>query len=236
MMNYKESIDKFLSGSFTINSVKNNDERFMSYLDSIMYLNKNNIKKFDYNNILEIVQNSKLKDKYTTILSTLQDELIITSEIHGIDHIIRTSFLALIISIKEELTVEEFSLVLESILYHDIGRVNDIDDDLHGYNSSLKIDFLKEKYSEEDLQYIKALMTGHSLDDYKYIELANKYNLGDLNKYKKLLNVVKDADALDRVREYPYIDIKFLRTDVSKSLICFAYELFVSYQVNKYSR
>lgn len=235
-MNYKENIDKLLNRCFTMNSVQNNDERFNAYINSIMYLNKNNILKLDYESILNIINNSILKNEYLNILATFKYELLINSDVHGIDHVVRTSFYALIISIVEKLDIQEFRIVLECILYHDIGRVNDTDDDLHGYNSSLKINFLKEKYSEEDLKYIKALMTGHSLDDYKYIELANKYSLKDIIKYKKLLNIVKDADALDRVREYPYTDIKYLRTDISKSLICFAYELFVSYQVNKYSR
>lgn len=229
-MDYIFIINKFLNGDFIFKNIDNTNERFKKYQESLDYINKNNILKLDYSKILEIISNSPLKDEFIRIISNFKSELLVFGNIHGIDHVIRTSIFILVISICEELTIKEFKIVLESILYHDIGRVNDIDDDIHGYNSSLKVDFLNEIYNQEDFDFIRALITGHSLDDDKYIEVANKYNLTDKEKFYKLLSIVKDADSLDRVREYPYIDVKYLRTKTSKELLCFAYELFYNYK------
>lgn len=47
---------------------------------------------------------------------------------------------------------------------------------------------------------------------------------------KKMHEILKDADALDRVRlEEPFVDINYLRTETSKKMVVFAHELFYNY-------
>ena len=70
-------------------------------------------------------------------------------------------------------------------------------------------------------------MTCHSLDDEKFDSVAKKYKIKDIDRCRKMLNVLKDSDALDRIRlEDPYIKIDLMRTKTSKKLIPFAYEMF----------
>ena len=132
----------------------------------------------------------------------------------------------------EKIKNHDFKIMLESILYHDIGRTNDIDDEFHGYNAINKLDFLKEKYNNTEYNIICAIITGHCIDDKHHNKVAEYFNVKNKSKNYKLLSLVKDADALDRVREYPYIDIKFLRNNTTKKLVPFAYEFFYNYENN----
>ena len=76
------------------------------------------------------------------------------------------------------------------------------------------------------------MIESHSLDDNKDYEILKKYDIIKENRAIRILKIIKDADALDRVREYPYLNIKYLRTDSSKKLVFFSCELFNSYNVN----
>lgn len=138
----------------------------------------------------------------------------------------------LILSVLENMPLEDFKLALDSIIYHDIGRVNDIDDEMHGYNATKKLGFLENNYNIEDFNTIKFVIESHSLDDNKDYEILKKYDIIKENRALRILKIIKDADALDRVREYPYLNIKYLRTDSSKKLVSFSCELFNSYNVN----
>ena len=87
-------------------------------------------------------------------------------------------------------------------------------------------------YNIEDFNTIKFVIESHSLDDNKDYEILKKYDIIKENRALRILKIIKDADALDRVREYPYLNIKYLRTDSSKKLVSFSCELFNSYNVN----
>ena len=80
---------------------------------------------------------------------------------------------------------------------------------------------------------ICCLIVAHCLYDDEYINIANDFDIVDKKKLYKLLCIVKDADALDRVREYPYTDIKFLRTKYSKQLLKLSLEIYYNYELNK---
>lgn len=235
MDNFNYIVNKFFNSKYKFKTIKDSDEFALYYINTNKYLEENNIIKLDYKTIVKKINESKHKEIYLKMIKDYKQELMFKSDIHGISHIIRTSIFLLILSVFEEISEEEFILALESILYHDVGRVNDIDDEKHGFNAINKIGFLKDKYSVEDYNYICAAITGHSIDDEKYEYVVDYFHIKDINKYLNLLNLVKDADALDRVREYPFIDIKYLRTSSAKRLVSFAYELYYNYISNTLS-
>ena len=47
---------------------------------------------------------------------------------------------------------------MEACKYHDIGRINDNEDALHGQRSADNLTFLQDKYTEEELNYIKTII------------------------------------------------------------------------------
>ncbi|PLW93010.1 MAG: hypothetical protein C0592_07865 [Marinilabiliales bacterium] len=103
-------------------------------------------------------------------------------------------------------------------MVHDMGRVDDSKDPLHGLNSARKYLpkykglFRKYGASETDLDEIAEAITMHSLYEEK--------------NDNETLKILKDADALDRVRLHPHKpDPTFLRYSFTWSLVPAAAEL-----------
>ncbi len=123
--------------------------------------------------------------------------------------------------------MEDMNKLITAITYHDIGRRNDMVDDMHG---KLGCEVFKKDKGNDDI--IEYLITFHCLDD----EIARNY-LDEMAKDKgeeykdrvwKLYCILKDADALDRVRfgmGEDGLDIKYLREELPKRLIPMAYKL-----------
>ncbi len=182
------------------------------------------------NKIIEIVRNNAV---FQEVMSDFKEEFFIDDNIHGISHNERVALLACYIGIQEGLNDDELRLVLEAAKYHDIGRGFEGN---HGQYSAIIIDRNKEhifpNLSEDEINTIKALCHGHSVDDKRYIEIAKLYGIENIEKFKKLLDIVKDADALDRVRlpRFGQLEEKYLRTETSKRIIDFSKELFREYR------
>lgn len=154
------------------------------------------------------------------------------SEIHGLNHNIRVLLFAFIISEMEQLNEVDFNIILDSAKYHDIGRTNDLRDDEHGKRSSENLLFLKGKYSENNFNILKTIIECHSIDDNEFFNIAKNNKITEIDRCKKLLDILKDSDGLDRVRlEFPYIKINLIRTETAKKLVLFAYELYSNYNL-----
>lgn len=224
--------NKFLNGNMKNNTFKSNAEFTNSWNNSISMLERLGYSQLSYIDIINYIDNSDYVYYFNLFLNNINYSIILDSDVHGLSHIIRTSIYLLIISVLQNIPLDEFKLALECIFYHDIGRVNDIDDDLHGYNATKKIDFLNQKYNLEEINLIKFVITCHCLEEDSYANVLKYYNINNEKAALMILNIVKDADALDRVREYPYLDIKFLRTDASKKIVDFAYNFYNNYELN----
>ena len=182
------------------------------------------------NEIIEIIKDNAA---FQDVMSDFKEEFFIDDNIHGISHNERVALLACYIGIQEGLNDEELRLVLEAAKYHDIGRGFEGN---HGQYSAIVIDRNKEhifpNLSDDEINTIKALCNAHSVDDNRYIEIAKLYGIENIEKFKKLLDIVKDADALDRVRlpRFGQLEEKYLRTETSKRIIDFSKELFREYR------
>lgn len=118
-------------------------------------------------------------------------------------------------------------ILFDAALYHDIGRVNDNEDTIHGLiSANLFFETFKDnKFYKDDVNYkclLSALMSAHSINDLDYMRIledsANNNDLLFYNRetrcfelgpelkeisdkiYPLLLSILKDADALDRAR------------------------------------
>lgn len=185
---------------------------------------------YTINDIKKIINNSNLEEIYINQLRDFNTEILYKSDGHGINHNIRVCFFAYIISTNENISKRDFELIMEACKYHDIGRINDNEDALHGQRSADNLTFLQDKYTEEELNYIKTIVTSHSRNDKDFNKIAKKNNIKDIKKCKKLHEILKDSDGLDRVRlHYPYVNIKYLRTKTARKMIPFAHELYNNY-------
>lgn len=190
-------------------------------------LNKENIK---LNEVIQVIKDNPI---FQETMSDVKEQFFIEDSIHGISHNERVVLLACYIGIKEGLNDEELRLVLEASKYHDIGRGFEGN---HGQTSATIIernrDYIFPNLNDEEINIIKALCHGHSVDDKKYEEIARLYEIKDVQNFKRLLDIVKDADALDRVRlpRFGGLDERYLRTEISKEIIDISRELFREYR------
>ena len=141
-------------------------------------------------------------------------------------HNFRVGLFCLYISDELLLSEADLKLVLYAAMYHDIGRRNDLVDQGHGALGASLIYKLELPINNDDLKILKCVIEAHSLSDLNYQDVENKYNIQDKERCKKIYQILKDADALDRVRlEQPYIKRNHLRTNIAEHLISTAYEL-----------
>lgn len=130
-------------------------------------------------------------------------------------------------------------ILLTAAYLHDIGRIGN--NGPHAKRGARLVEKLDLKftdgrtYSREDKNLLKLLVEGHEGKDKNFEKLVKKYRIPDDRKKlaQDMLFVIKDADALDRVRidtSLPFymktdLNPNYLRTDTSKRLLNASYEL-----------
>lgn len=137
------------------------------------------------------------------------------SLLHGISHLARVFILQEIIS--ERLLAEGRQFDHEAVRWasvtHDVGRVNDDADAGHGFRSAeWAKQNLGDRVAAETLECIAYLNEWHVPSD----ESVPRFSLE--------LEILKDADGLDRVRLYD-LDPNYLRLEVSRGMIDLAQQL-----------
>lgn len=140
-------------------------------------------------------------------------------EVHGILHMARVLFLALAIAREyPELFDNEslMDLLCTACITHDIGRTNDDEDDNHGAASFRVV--------EDDFYFaassrLEFLLKYHCLPDSE----AEKSPVYADENMALLYKILKDADALDRVRfGVRGLDVNYLRLPASRTLVLLA--------------
>lgn len=145
------------------------------------------------------------------------------SEIHGIDHMTRVFILQELICDKLEKngTMVDRDVTRWAAITHDVGRVDDGLDLEHGRRSAGWIHkHLNEKMSPELMDKVTYTVHWHVPSDDQAPVMTTE------------LQVLKDADALDRVR-LGDLDPTYLRTSVSAGLISLAERLYWTYLEHK---
>ena len=171
-------------------------------------------------------------DDYSTFKAILND--LKFNDINGHDkkHSIRVLFLTLLIASELEIDQGDIELLCLACINHDRGRVHDKECSNHGaksYEIIKKENFLN-KY-DEYLEYsinekeLEFLLTYHCKDDKEAINFIENSNFSEENQDRliDLLFILKDADALDRVRfGIKALDVKYLRYEYSKKITLIA--------------
>ena len=229
----KDLINNFINGKYLMIDLTTESYNYDIYKSAIDDLKDLDINILHYEDVMDIISKSKYNDEFLKSISSIKTDLLYKSYGHGLNHNIRVALFSLILCINEDVPLDDFRIIIDGAKYHDIGRTNDLTDDDHGLRSSLMLDFLKDKYSKDEMNYLKTIVQCHSLDDDLFDSIAKENGINDIARCRRMLNILKDADALDRARlEESLIMIPLMRTTTSKKLIPFAYEMYEGYDLN----
>lgn len=162
---------------------------------------------------------------YARKLTHLYDEKETHLQGHDTAHVLRVLTFALYLAESEHLSKGEIKKVAEAAIFHDIGRTDELTNPRHGIESA-KI--YEKSYGSDKV--VSFIIRNHCIDDSVAEEAAKKeFSAQTAAKAMKLLAIVKDADALDRVRfgfaEQPGqdgLDVNYLRYELSKRLVYLA--------------
>ena len=173
---------------------------------------------------------------------------IIQRGIHGIHHNDRVAMFSMMIARNEGILEGDTDhrtkdILLMAAYEHDIGRkVGKMTFNIgpHAKRSARKLRKIDVKYlngqpyTEEDKNILRAVVEAHEGKDEAMDQICKKYHISEENwKYTKtLMTILKDADALDRVRlDYNTgivitdLNPKYLRTNTAKRLLNASYQL-----------
>ena len=178
--------------------------------------------------IKEFINLIKDNEIYNEIIKDVKEQFFVDDRVHGISHNERTTMIVGYLGIKEGLNDDELKILLYAALYHDIGRkefkkgTRGIGS-MHGLKSSEIIeknsDILVPDLSKEDIEKVKALCIAHSINDSEIAKTLESYGINMDSALFKLIQILKDADALDRVRlPHGNLDKNYLRTNFAREL------------------
>jgi len=156
---------------------------------------------------------------------TLTDsDFRIKSIIHGVDHVYRVMFNVLMIG-SELNDIKNTKISFCAAFLHDLSRKHDGRCQKHGgYSVDDNFDKFKDLF----------LSTGLNVDDLEFIaESSIQHSIikevDKKSKFYKSISILKDADALDRVR-LGSLNPKYLRYKESHGLIKRSEDLFYNYK------
>lgn len=164
-------------------------------------------------------------------------DLLSSDNAHGELHEQKVMVFSFLLGRFSLCTDEDIEILLLASKYHDHGRKVSCGLD-HGFESVniLKEEGILDGYSYRE--YVYALIEAHAYPDDKDVSILSKYDV-DIAHAQFLLALLKDADALDRVRYDTLenygsrLNAKYLRSEVSQCLIKFAYLYNASVKENK---
>ncbi|MDO8963416.1 MAG: HD domain-containing protein [Coriobacteriia bacterium] len=144
--------------------------------------------------------------------------------IHGVGHTRRVRTHAREIATEVGLVRWELIALDLAALWHDIGRTDDGVDYYHGAKSAGKVVGLGLHDGVEPIVLETALFAvTHHCGDEAHAERA-AHRMSDPDASWRVFRILKDADALDRVR-LGDLDASFLRYDASKARVARAWKM-----------
>lgn len=174
------------------------------------------------------LKNWNLWPTFEYYVKALKKEYLYQSHIHGVAHIERVLLFGGLIAMQNHCNEEDTKLLLTACSYHDIGRIDDSLDDDHGRRSSEKLPSVIS-LSSEDMAIVQAAIYSHSIDDSRMENVIASFGILDKARAIRVAKMLKDADALDRVRVYD-LDPNYLRFPCSCQYVNFANSLYSYYR------
>lgn len=157
---------------------------------------------------------------------------------HDVSHVERVMLFAMDMGDKLKLSDADMDLLVDAAKYHDVGVYGG-----HGNHALRSADEalknLQGKYSEAELRKIAAIIECHEIDDRNYVlnnldnspafmDILDKYNIpqSERDSTIKIINILKDADAIDRTRFRNNLNTNYFRnTNEANNLVKTSYEM-----------
>lgn len=177
---------------------------------------------------IKALKNWNLWSVFEYYVKALKKECLYQSHIHGIGHIERVLLFGGLIAMGNQCNEADTRLLLIACSYHDIGRVNDALDDHHGKRSSEMLPDVINMPADE-MAIVQAAIYAHSINDTLMEDTIRNFGIYDKQRALNIARMLKDADALDRVRVLD-LDPHFLRFPCSCQYVDFAYDLYKLYE------
>ena len=228
---------------------KKNPYRSRKFGETVAKFQTQGLKQLSLKDELESLTTSDMGKYFRKKFNQIDKKPIVPKGIHGIDHNNRVATLAMIIAknegiLENDLDDKTKDILLSAAYYHDIGRrKGPITDNYgpHSKNSARKVKKMDlyylngEKYTETDKRMLQAIIEAHEGKDKSMQKICKKYKVPEesINQTIMLMQVIKDADALDRVRldvNLPTmiqtdLNPNYLRLNTSKQLLNVSYQL-----------
>lgn len=212
------------------NTSEKNPYRSKKFSEAIISARQEGLMQLELKDELEKLTTSKegeyLRKKYNQI-----SQAIVKNKKVGLKHGNRVALLAMIIAKKEKILENDINdktknILLSASYYNEIGKDK----------NAIKLNYANGiEYKDEDSRIVQAIIESCKRKNKSIDKIYEKYNIPlEKEEYtKKLINIVKDADALDRVRfdlnlqfiMNPNLNPKDLRTNVAKQLLQASYQL-----------
>lgn len=162
----------------------------------------------------DYVSNNKDEHVFTGDYQLLIEELPMRVGIHNRNHTERVLILSSLLAEEYKLTSKERKTLYSAVVYHDVGRKDDTVDPDHGWGGY--IEYIK-RFGSNDI--VEFLIVFHCKPDVAARKFLGMKQLGiDNDRVWLLYQILKDADALDRIR-FNGLDTKYLRLEKSHELI-----------------
>lgn len=179
-------------------------------------------------------KNGKIKDIMEFDSKIQEDSNQYDSFVHGANHTRRVGFFARVIGENEKLSNTDMNILLYAVQNHDIGRVHDGEDKEHGEKSAEKLKQLFEEnkidrniFSQKDMKLIYFMIENHSKSAKENEAAIMDLPQEEQDRYRLMLNCLKDADKLDRIRlgRYDGLNSSRLQLPFSQKIVRMAYEV-----------
>ncbi|MGE5456420.1 MAG: HD domain-containing protein [Ignavibacteriales bacterium] len=190
------------------------------------------------------------KEAFLEVIRSIQRDKVYKSPIHGIYHSEKVFLFTFLLAELEGLDDIDKQILTDAAIYHDMARYDDCEETFHGYASAIRIEKVLSSpiyKNPNNLLILKAIVEGHSMSESRkysssfFFELEENMTQEDKERYERLYNVLKDADALDRLRFHERslatLDASFLRLDNSIKMIQCAKQInYLYYRIIKFNQ
>lgn len=186
------------------------------------------IKSYEVDGRITEIDRMAITEKYSTQFELIKAEYFLEPfSPHGVSHAQRVLILSNELADLYNINEKYKEVLTYCAAYHDIGRVNQVVDDSHGFTSYEKIKDLNLIPKTVDItsqKIIRFIIEYHQLDNMVAKDNLEKLYIENKELTYKLYCIFKDADTLDRCR-YGQVVQSFLNNKDSKIMIYFAYQL-----------
>lgn len=203
------------------------------------YIENEDVEQISFSEMLKFFEeNGKLKEVIEFDRKIQNDPNQYESFDHGSDHTRRVGFFARVIGENVGLSKEDMKILLYAVQNHDIGREHDWEDKEHGQKSVEKLKQIrgdgafftfgnKDGIYGPDIELVYFMMENHSKSNRENEAAIMQLPKEKQDRYRLMLNCLKDADKLDRIRlgKYDGLDASRLQLPFSHKIVRMAYEV-----------